>query len=455
MGKRRKKIFHPLIPLFPYSLVPFIFMPVLVAVGLQWGDEGKGRIVHSIARHAHAVARYQGGNNAGHTLVLGPKDILALHLVPSGIVYPKVRCYIGNGVVVDLKSLMDEVRLLERRGIRVRERLGISPLCHVILPYHLVFEKCLGEGLRLGTTQRGIGPAYSDKIARVGLRISDYLNPKSFKEKAGKNLRGKLSPFMSAPAIRELEQAVMKDYPSIANFIRPLVRNVSLELFEMNKKDRRIILESAQGTFLDVDFGTYPYVTSSNPIAGFAPCGVGLGPKTIGMVLGVAKLFATRVGEGPFPTEITGSLAHQIRESGLEYGATTGRPRRIGHLDLPMIKKACRINGVDRLALTKMDTLAGLPRLQICVGYDLKGEFLTEPPDDSSAYEELKPIYKELPGINGDLGSMTKYKDLPSAAKRLLKEVVEFAGVEPAVLSLGRSPKNQIILDQKFEKQWM
>ncbi|MBI2069935.1 MAG: adenylosuccinate synthase [Elusimicrobia bacterium] len=430
-------------------------MPALVAVGLQWGDEGKGRIVHTFARQAHAVARYQGGNNAGHTLVLGEGDILALHLIPSGIVYPKVECFIGNGVVVDPKALREEVTVLEKRGIKVRGRLWISPLCHAILPYHLVFEKYLGEGSRLGTTQRGIGPAYADKIARVGLRLGDYLDAERMREIVRQNIRVKLAPFARPAEIRSLENQIFSEHQEIVAFLKPLVRDVSLGLYHLLQKGKKIILESAQGTFLDVDFGTYPYVTSSNPIASFAPCGVGLGPKSVDAVLGVAKLFTTRVGEGPFPTEIKTELAGQIRETGQEYGATTGRPRRIGYLDLPMLKKACRINGVDRLALTKLDTLTGFTPLKICVGYRWQGKVFKEMPDGNGILEKAHPVYREMPGFHDDLASVSRYNQLSRPAKRFLDAVIEFIGVDAAMISLGRSPKNQIILDRKFLKSWV
>ncbi|MBI4063742.1 MAG: adenylosuccinate synthase [Elusimicrobia bacterium] len=430
-------------------------MPALVVVGLQWGDEGKGRIIHTFSRHADAVARYQGGNNAGHTLVLGNNEILALHLVPSGIVYPKVRCYIGNGVVVDPKALYEEVETLKKRGIKFTGRLGISPLCHVILPYHLQFEKYLGEGSRLGTTQRGIGPAYADKIARDGVRLMDYLDRDLLREKVIRNTRTKLSAFARPAEIRAVENQIFQEHKRLAPFLKPLVSDVSLELFTMLAKGKRVVLESAQGTFLDVDFGTYPYVTSSNPIASFAPCGVGLGPKSVDAVLGVAKLFTTRVGEGPFPSEIKGPLANRIRESGLEYGATTGRPRRIGYLDLPLLKKACRINGVDRLALTKLDTLAGVRPLRVCIGYKWRGRILREMPDDPRLLNGAQLIYKEFSGFSADLGGITRYAGLPASAKKLIDEVMEFTGVPAAIVSVGRSTKNQVILDPKFLKEWL
>ncbi|MEK7287052.1 MAG: adenylosuccinate synthase [Elusimicrobiota bacterium] len=429
-------------------------MPVLVVVGLQWGDEGKGRVIHTLARRAYAVARYQGGNNAGHTLVLGNNEVLALHLIPSGIVYPNVRCYIGNGVVVDPKALYEEIGHLAKRGVRIGRRLGLSPLCHVILPYHLSLERYLGEGSRLGTTQRGIGPSYRDKIARLGLRVLDYLNTPRFQERVMANVRELLAPFARPSEIRSIERETFETQKKLAPFLKRLLADVSIEITDALSRGRRVLLESAQGTFLDVDFGTYPYVTSSNPVAGYAPCGVGIGPK-IDAVLGVAKLFTTRVGEGPFPTEIHGALASQIRETGLEYGATTGRPRRIGHLDLTMIRKACRLNGVTHLALTKLDTLAGLASLKVCVGYSWRGKIFKDFPDDPEILAKANPVYKELPGFSGDLTSVKRWSDLPGAAKRLVDETAAFAGVSPAIVSLGRKADNQIVLDAGFAREWL
>lgn len=429
-------------------------MPVLVVVGLQWGDEGKGRVIHTLSRRAHAVARYQGGNNAGHTLVLGNNEVLALHLVPSGIVYPNVRCYIGNGVVVDPKSLQLELAELRRRGVSVGRRLGVSPLCHVILPYHLQIERYLGEGSRLGTTQRGIGPTYRDKMARTGIRILDYLDTDRFRERVSVNVREMLSAYARPAELGAIEQETFEGQKKLAPFLRRLLADVSVELTAALKSGKRVLLESAQGTFLDVDFGTYPYVTSSNPVAGYAPCGVGIGPR-VDAVLGVAKLFTTRVGEGPFPTEILGKLAHQIRETGLEYGATTGRPRRIGHLDLTMVRKACRLNGVTHLALTKMDTLSGLPELKVCVGYSWRGNIYKDFPDDPAVLAAAKPVYRTIPGFSGDLTSVTKWRDLPRAAKRLVDLVVETTGAAAAIVSVGRRSSNQVVLDEKFAKEWL
>lgn len=429
-------------------------MPALVVVGLQWGDEGKGRIIHTLSRRAHYVARYQGGNNAGHTLVLGKDDILALHLVPSGIVYPKVQCLIGNGVVVDPNALLQEVRLLSRRRIRVDQRLWVSPLCHLIFPYHLKLEHYLEEKLPIGTTRRGIGPAYKDKIARVGIRIADYLEFDFAQRLIAGNIRDKLSSWVAPEELKNIETQIMKDYRKLRPFLARHMADVSQILTEAINQDKKVILESAQGTFLDIDFGTYPYVTSSNPVAGFAPVGVGIGPTKIEAVLGVAKLFTTRVGEGPMPTEMNNSLGAHIREVGLEYGATTGRPRRIGYLDLPMLKKSVRINGVDRLALTKLDTLCGIDGFKICTGYRLNGKVLTEPPESQAAMRGLEPIYEDV-AVIGSLDGVKHYRDLPKAARLFLEKIVAFVGVPAAVVSVGRGPQNQIVLDPKFLKKWL
>ncbi len=430
-------------------------MPSLVVVGLQFGDEGKGRVVHSLARHAHSVVRYQGGNNAGHTLVLENKSILALHLVPSGIVYPKVQCLIGNGVVVDPQALYEETRELNKRGIKTSRRLWVSGLCHVILPYHLKLERFLEARSPIGTTQRGIGPAYKDKIARIGIRIVDYLDEELMPRLVAFNIREKLSSLASPLEIKKIEMEILADYPRLKKFLLEHVADVSLKVHEDIQKNRKVLFESAQGTFLDVDFGTYPYVTSSNPVAGSVPSGVGIGPKKIDAVLGVAKLFTTRVGEGPLPTEIHGSLADEIREVGLEYGATTGRPRRIGHLDLALLKKAVRINGVDRLALTKLDTLSGLKTMRVCVGYKWRGKVLKEFPDGRAAQAEAEPIYKILPGFSEDLTNVRRYQDLPKSAKRLIELVTDFVEARPTIVSVGRSADQQVILDKQFLKPWL
>lgn len=431
-------------------------MPALVVLGLQWGDEGKGRIIHSFSRNSHYVARYQGGNNAGHTLVLGKGETLALHLVPSGIVYPKVQCLIGNGVVVDIRSLKEELETLSARGIKYKNRLWVSGLSHVILPYHIRMDKYLeSQKGKIGTTQRGIGPAYKDKVARVGVRVLDYLEGKTFEELVAHNMREKLAPILEPAAYRSLEKEIIADARHLRTFLTPLVADVSKILHEALQHRKRVILESAQGSFLDVDFGTYPYVTSSNPTASFAPCGVGLGPRSVDQVLGVAKLFTTRVGEGPFPTECNDAWGSQVREKGGEYGATTGRPRRIGFLDLTMLKKSVRINGVDRLALTKLDTLSGMGPFKVCVGYRWQGKTLTEFPDERAALQQAEPIYKNFSGFSEDVSRVTQYKDLPASAKKLIELTCEFSGAPAAMVSVGRQAGNQIILDKKFVKDWL
>ncbi len=431
-------------------------MPAMVVAGLQWGDEGKGRIIHTLSKRSHYVARYQGGNNAGHTLVLGKDDILALHLVPSGIVYPKVQCLIGNGVVVDPKALHEEVEVLRKRGIKSAGRLWVSPLCHLIFPYHIKVDHYLEDRkLAIGTTRRGIGPAYKDKIARVGVRVADYLDAKLAARLITDNICDKLSSLAPANELKQIESDIKKDYPVLSAFLRRMTADVSVTLTDAIRKGRKVILESAQGTFLDVDFGSYPFVTSSNPVASFAPVGVGIGSQMIDSVLGVAKLFTTRVGTGPMPTELKDSLGSEIREVGLEYGATTGRPRRVGHLDLPMLRKSVRINGVDRLALTKLDTLSGIKGFKICTGYRLNGKVLKEPPDGRSAMDALEPIYEDVGAFTGDFTNVTRYRELPASAKKFVDRVLREVGVPAAILSVGRGPHNQIVLDPKYLKQWL
>ncbi|MFC1521830.1 adenylosuccinate synthase [Elusimicrobiota bacterium] len=430
-------------------------MPSLVVAGLQWGDEGKGRIVHALSRKSHLCCRYQGGNNAGHTLVFENGKIVILHLIPSGVVYPKVQCVIGNGMVVDPQALYSEIKTLGAEKISVKNRLSISELCHVILPYHTKAEQLMGESARIGTTQRGIGPAYKDKIARVGIRMIDFLDEELFEELVGQNVRDKLGNFLGASALTSMRKDICKSHAKLRKFFKNHVTDVGVVVKNALNKGKRVLFESAQATFLDIDFGTYPYVTSSNPVASAAPCGVGVGPKDIHQIMGVVKLFTTRVGGGPMPTEMPEGIAHIVREKGMEYGATTGRPRRVGYLDLTMVKKAARINGIDRLALTKLDTLSGVSPLKICVGYKFKGKTLTEFPSSRFALDSAKPIYKELPSFDCDVENIHRFRDLPKPAKKLVDMVEEYAGVKCAIVSTGRRLRNQVIMDPKFLKGWI
>jgi adenylosuccinate synthase len=427
-------------------------MSTLVVVGVQWGDEGKGKIVHLLGRQADLVVRYQGGNNAGHTVVFDNKHFV-LHLIPSGILQPGTECLIGNGVVVDPEALQEEVKFLDSRKVRTAGRLFISDAAHVILAYHRYLD-CLREdradGEKIGTTRRGIGPAYSDKVGRTGIRVADYLNPAVFKPLLERNLREKaplLSRFGSPAKIRA---DVMKPYPRMRRFLQGFVTDGPLRVFRATEKRRKILFESAQGTMLDVDFGTYPFVTSSNPVAGGVCIGSGLAPNKLDDILGVVKAYTTRVGEGPFPTELKDAMGEALRQRGMEFGATTGRPRRCGWFDAVAVRSAVRINGAQWLALTKLDVLEGVSPLRIAVAYRVGKKILKEWPNDRMMQADAKPIYEEMPGFEGSIRGMKRYAELPSNAQRYVKRLEQLVGAKFAMISLGRSREETIILDSHF-----
>jgi adenylosuccinate synthase len=427
-------------------------MATLVVVGVQWGDEGKGKIVHLLGKRADTVVRYQGGNNAGHTVIFDGKHFV-LHLVPSGILEPGKKCLIGNGVVVDPEALEEEVRFLEKRKIRVRGRLFVSDAAHVILSYHRYLD-CLHEDRagvgKIGTTRRGIGPAYSDKVGRVGIRIADYLNPTVFLPLLESNLKEKAPLLHRFGSLNQIRNGVLKRYASLRRFLEPFVVNGPQFIHKAVEAQDMVLFESAQGTMLDVDFGTYPFVTSSNPVAGGVSIGSGLAPTMIDEVLGVVKAYTTRVGEGPFPTELKDELGETLRQRGMEFGATTGRPRRCGWFDAVAVRHAVRINGSSWLALTKLDVLDGVHPLKIAVGYRVGNKILREYPADRQYQAEAKPIYEEMPGFQGSIRVMTHYAQLPVNARRYVKRLEELVGAKMAMISLGRSREETIILDSKF-----
>lgn len=427
-------------------------MATLVVVGVQWGDEGKGKIVHLLGKRADTVVRYQGGNNAGHTVIFDGKHFV-LHLVPSGILEPGKKCLIGNGVVVDPEALQEEVRFLEKRKVRVRGRLFVSDAAHVILSYHRYLD-CLHEDRagvgKIGTTRRGIGPAYSDKVGRVGIRIADYMNPSVFLPLLESNLKEKAPLLRRFGSLNQIRNGVLKHYASLRRFIEPYVVNGPHFIHKAIEARDMVLFESAQGTMLDVDFGTYPFVTSSNPVAGGVSIGSGLAPTMIDDVLGVVKAYTTRVGEGPFPTELKDELGETLRQRGMEFGATTGRPRRCGWFDAVAVRHAVRINGSRWLALTKLDVLDGVHPLKIAVGYRVGKKILREFPADRQYQAEAKPIYEEMPGFQGSLRGMTRYSQLPANARRYVKRLEELVGAKMAMISLGRSREETIILDSKF-----
>jgi adenylosuccinate synthase len=416
----------------------------LAILGAQWGDEGKGKIVDLITPRFSIVARYQGGHNAGHTVYVNGKKFV-LRLIPSGILHPGVMCVIGNGVVVDPKALLAEVDELVAAGIDVGGRIVVSDKAHLILPYHrdldLLSEARRGER-KIGTTSRGIGPAYEDKIARRGIRVGDLADERALAENVRANVeaRNRLVQDTTMDA-----REVLAELATHAARLRPWVRDVSLMLAEARAKGQAILFEGAQGTLLDIDHGTYPYVTSSNASIGGVCTGLGVPPKAIGAVLGVVKAYTTRVGEGPFPTELTGAMGNLLRDSGNEYGAVTGRPRRCGWYDAVAARYSVRINGLDALALTKLDVLDGLDTLDICTAYACGGRTLTEFPSDLSQLAACTPVYESMPGWKAPTRGARRYEDLPAAARRYIARLEEVSGVRAAIVSTGSERDDTIL----------
>jgi adenylosuccinate synthase len=425
----------------------------IAVLGAQWGDEGKGKIVDLLTRHFSIVARYQGGHNAGHTVYAGGRKFV-LRLLPSGILHDGITCVIGNGLVVDPQALFAEIDELARAGIAVGDRLRISDKAHLILPYHreldLLSEARRGER-KIGTTSRGIGPAYEDKIARRGVRVGDLANPGSLAEAVQHNVaaRNRLiadSTMDWRQVLEELRQAWTR--------MAPWVTDVSLFLARARAEGKSIMYEGAQGTLLDIDHGTYPYVTSSNATIGGVCTGLGVGTRAIDGVLGVAKAYTTRVGEGPLPTELTGELGNRLRESGQEFGAVTGRPRRCGWYDAVAVRYAVRVNGLDALALTKLDVLDGLPDLQVCTAYRCRGNVLDEMPGDLAQLAACEPVYETLPGWDSPTRGVRTYADLPREARAYVARVEEITGVPAAVLSTGSAREDTIIRDGSVAAAW-
>ena len=415
-------------------------MPASVVVGTQWGDEGKGRTVDLLARDMDMVVRYQGGHNAGHRIVVNG-EAFALQLVPSGVLYPHITPVIGNGVVVDPAVLLAEYDALSARGVDP-SRLVVSGNAHLIMPYHQeldrLTERFLGKNA-LGTTKRGIGPAYADKSSRVGLRVQDLLDPKIFREKLALVLHEKnliLTKIYNRPAL-SAEDIATKYLDEMAPRIAPMIGDTVTVVHDALAAGQRILLESAQATFLDLDHGTYPFVTSSNPIAGGACIGAGLGPRDITDVIGIAKAYITRVGAGPFPTELDGELAELLVERGHEFGTNTGRRRRVGWFDAVMARQAARLNSLTEIALTKLDVLDTLEEIKVCVGYEANGVHYDHPPYHQSVLHEVTPLYETLPGWQTDITSATEYEQLPAAAKQYVKFLEETIGVAISVVSVG------------------
>jgi len=423
-------------------------MAVNVVVGTQWGDEGKGKYIDILAERADYVVRFSGGNNAGHTIVNNGKKY-ALHLIPSGILHPGKKCVIANGVVVDPKVLIEEIETLNKEGVDT-SGLMISDRAHVIMPYHRLFdelqEKDRGNN-NLGTTKRGIGPCYSDKTERSGIRFCDFIDEKVFKEKLKINVVNKNKIIEKVYGVDLLNyENIHKEYSNYIKILKKYVRDVNSIIFKAVDNGDNILFEGAQATMLDMDFGTYPYVTSSNPIAGGVCVGAGIGPKYIDDVFGVLKAYTTRVGSGPFPTEQDNEIGDKIRNLGHEYGTTTGRPRRCGWLDLVIIKHSARINGLTGLAINHVDTIGNIDNIKLCTGYIKDGEAIDYIPASLSELEKCIPIYEEFEGWTLDNPKVEKYSDLPENAKKYLHRIEEFVGVSIKYVGIGKDRKDTIKL---------
>jgi adenylosuccinate synthase len=425
----------------------------VVVVGTQWGDEGKGKVVDWLTDHAQGVVRFQGGHNAGHTLVIaGTKTVL--HLIPSGILRAGVRCYIGNGVVVSPPALVHEIDTLQAAGVDVMSQLVISESCPLILPCHIALdlarEAAKGDA-RIGTTGRGIGPAYEDKVARRAIRLQDLFHRKRFAAKLGEMLdyhNFALKQFYRAATVDF--QKTLEDTLALAERIKPLVGDVPRMLYEAQREGRNLLFEGAQGTLLDVDHGTYPFVTSSNCVAGAAAAGSGVGPGALHYVLGITKAYTTRVGSGPFPTELADDTGRQIATRGNEFGSTTGRPRRCGWFDGAALKRSIQINGVSGLCVTKLDVLDGFERLRIGVGYRVGGLDLDILPAGAEALSECEPVYEEHPGWTDSTVGINRFEALPDAAQRYLKRIEEVCGVPVDLISTGPDRDETIVLRHPF-----
>lgn len=426
----------------------------VVVIGTQWGDEGKGKIVDWLAESVRGVVRFQGGHNAGHTLWIGGKKTI-LRLIPSGIMHPDVTCYIGNGVVLSPEALLKEIEELEAAGLDVRSRLLISEACPLILPYHVAVdqarERRKGEG-KIGTTGRGIGPAYEDKVARRAIRVQDLYDVEAFRAKLDEALdyhNFVLTQYLGAEAVDA--QQVFDQAQALAAVIKPMVGDVSRALYAAQQADQNLLFEGAQGALLDIDHGTYPYVTSSNCVAGAASAGAGVGPNALNYVLGITKAYATRVGSGPFPTELNDDVGARLADVGKEFGSVTGRPRRCGWFDAAALRRSVQLNGISGLCLTKLDVLDGLETIQFGVGYRLDGEFRDVLPYGAAAVARAEPVLEELPGWSESTVGITEYDKLPVNARRYLERIAEVCGVPIDLVSTGPDRLETIVLRHPFK----
>jgi len=428
-------------------------MSSLIVVGAQWGDEGKGKIVDLLTDQADVVVRYAGGHNAGHTIITGSEKFI-LHLIPSGILHPGKRCCLGGGMVLDPEAFMKEVKALEGRGVKIGRRLKISPDVHIIMPYHKTMdhesERLRGKR-KIGTTGRGIGPAYVDKVARTGIRLADLLDREVLKDKLDHNLAEKNFIFENIYRIAPIDgRAVYRRFLRFGRLLEPYVADISKMAADAMAKGKNVLFEGAQGTMLDVDHGSYPFVTSSNAVAGGACTGVGIGPTEIGGVLGIVKAYTTRVGEGPFPTELTEGIGEKLRDGGSEYGSTTGRPRRCGWFDAVVARYARRINGFTGLALTKLDVLDDFGEIKVAVGYRYRGRLVKEMPASLKALREVEPVYRRVKGWREPTSRARAFGDLPSRARdyiRLLEDLVECPF---QIVSTGAGREETVVVENPF-----
>jgi len=432
-------------------------MPNIVVIGAQWGDEGKGKVVDVITPQVNVVVRFSGGNNAGHTVVVG-REKYVLHTIPSGILHNGCRCVVGCGVVIDPGSLIEEMESLVQRGVTLDGNLYISKNAHLIMPYHPALDRAseaMRGARRIGTTGKGVGPAYVDKAARVGIRMADLLDERLFREKLEFNLAYKnrlLRDFYDAETFGV--EAILNQYLRYAGWLAPYITDTALLLSKWIDSGYSVLFEGAQATMLDIDHGTYPYITSSSTTAGGAATGTGVPPTKIHGVLGVAKAYSTRVGEGPFPTEMTGTIAETIRARGNEYGATTGRPRRCGWFDGVVMRYAVRINGFDTVALTKLDVLDQCETVKVCTGYRWRGDIITDFPEEETAMAKLEPVYEEISGWMSSTAGARNEADLPAKARRYLERLEELIGVPFCLISTGAQRDETILCEDSPLLRW-
>jgi adenylosuccinate synthase len=425
----------------------------VVVIGTQWGDEGKGKIIDMLTHPVQAIVRYQGGHNAGHTLIInGKKNVL--RLIPSGIFHADIQCYLGNGVVVSLPTLKKEVEVLESQGLSVRDRLVVSPYAPLVMPYHVAIDQAMERakgGSAIGTTGRGIGPCYEDKIARRAIRVIDSLQEDVLKEKLAINLQYHnflLREYYRQPSLDF--STVLDEVMSYTDFIRPLVQDVSQALEQHRLRGEKILFEGAQGYYLDIDHGTYPYVTSSNTTVACAASGSGFGVRHLDYMLGVTKAYTTRVGSGPFITELNNTTGKEIAERGHEFGSVTGRPRRCGWLDIVLLKQAARVNSLNGLALTKLDVLDDFPTVKLCVGYRYGGEVIHSTPMSIETWTQCEPVYESFPGWQSSTAGIREFSELPQAAVDFIRRIEELSGLPVTIVSTGPGREDTIVISDPF-----